>query len=268
MKPTAATERELRDLSPTLRIRVRALIEACPYPLGITSAWRSPEEQMRLYRAWRAYKAYRDGRGPWAPKANPANPPGVTKHDDTGPDGEPASNAADLRYPGARGTRQRAECVAWVHANAHEFGLHFPIRSEDWHAESNGRPYSPPAPVAPEEDDVPLTAAEKNEVAELAASKAYSRLHPEIVLVLHGSDKGHIGIDQLKEQLDGLAPRLVTADGRKVCLVSPATGAVHVVNPVELAAWRAAGVISRDAKPQTISPEHMAALEQAAQVRR
>lgn len=125
------TARELNDLSPDLRVRVAELIKACPYSLGITSAWRSREEQQRLYDGYKAGK----------PGFHPANPPGTSKHEDSGPNGEPASNACDLDYPDGSA---RAEAVQWVHRRAASFGLCFPIRREDWHAESNGRPYSPP----------------------------------------------------------------------------------------------------------------------------
>jgi hypothetical protein len=247
--PSAATRRKLDQLHPDLRARVEQLILACPFPLGITSAWRSQAEQQRLYDGWKAGK----------PGYAPANPPGTSKHENT-PE-KPAALAADIDYPDD--PEQRALTVRWVHRHAADFGLHFPIRREDWHAESNGRPYTPP-----QEDDVPLTTAEKNEIAELAASKAYAKLHPEIVLVLHGGTGGQIGIDQLKAQLDSLAPKLVTADGVKVCMVTPATGAVHVLSQTELAAWRAVGAVSPKAVPQKISAEQMAALEQAAAGRR
>lgn len=136
MKPDARAERELRDLSDTLRPRVRALIEACPVPLSITSAWRSRAEQQRLYDGWRARR----------PGFNPANPPGMSRHEDTD-GGRPAANAADLDYPNGSG---RAFGVAWAHQHAARFGLHFPIRREDWHVESNGRPFTPPQ----EDDDM------------------------------------------------------------------------------------------------------------------
>lgn len=130
MKPSPRTESELQDLDPDLERRVRALIEACPYQIGITSAWRSREEQERLYRAYKA------GRG------NPANPPGMSKHEWVAKDGSPASGAADLDYPDGP---LRAEAVTWVHRRAASFGLCFPIRREDWHCESNGKPYIPPS---------------------------------------------------------------------------------------------------------------------------
>lgn len=160
---TASTERELADLAPDLRVRVRALIEACPHPLGITSAWRSRAEQQRLYDGWRARK----------PGFNPANPPGRSKHEHTSPRGKqppagrPAADAADLTL---------TAWGHWVHENAHRFGLHFPIRpnpqartparrrGEPWHVESNGKPYNPPEEDVTTDDIKAIAAAVRAEV--------------------------------------------------------------------------------------------------------
>ena len=127
---------KLDDLHPDLRKRVRALQKAAPWPIGITSGYRSTQRQRELWEAWQR----RD------PGANPANRPGTSKHERT-LDGKPAAEAVDLDFPGARGSKAHAEAVAWVHGNAHLFGLHFPIRREDWHAESNGRPFDPSPPA-------------------------------------------------------------------------------------------------------------------------
>ena len=150
---------ELADLSADLHPRIAALIagaKASGHDVGITSAWRSYDEQQRLYSGCKARR----------PGFNPANPPGMSKHEDTDGD-RPASNACDLRYP-PRGTTARAAAVRWVHGNAAGFGLHFPIRREDWHVESNGRPYEPRVDVPTEEDDV--TPADIEKVAQRAAS--------------------------------------------------------------------------------------------------
>lgn len=118
------TKAELLDLNPDLRKRIHDLIEDSPYRVRITSSWRSYAEQKRLYDGWVARK----------PGFNPASPPGRSKHEKTGPNGEPASEACDLRYYSTNGTR-------WVHENASKYGLKFPIAKENWHAESNGKPY-------------------------------------------------------------------------------------------------------------------------------
>jgi hypothetical protein len=119
-----------------------------------------------------------------------------------------------------------------------------------------------------EEDDMPVSEEQIDQIAAEAAARAFERINPSLSLILHGSDKGHVGIDQLKAQLDALAPQLATGDGVKVYLVTPATGAVHVLTQTELAAWRAVGLISPAAKPKKITPEQVAALEQAAAGRR
>lgn len=117
-------ESELQDLNPDLRNRIQDLIENSPYRVGITSSWRSYDEQKRLYDGWVARK----------PGYNPANPPGRSKHEKVDANGNPASEACDLKYYSVNGRR-------WVHNNAAEYGLKFPIAKENWHAESNGRPY-------------------------------------------------------------------------------------------------------------------------------
>lgn len=117
---------ELNDLEPKLREKIAALIEDCPHKVGITSSWRSPAEQKRLYDGWVARK----------PGFNPANPPGRSKHEKVGSKGEPASQACDLNY-------SSTAAVVWVHKNADDYGIHFPISKENWHAESNGQPYKP-----------------------------------------------------------------------------------------------------------------------------
>lgn len=118
------TRRELQDLNPDLRNRIRDLIEDSPYRVGITSSWRSYAEQKRLYDGWVARK----------PGFNPANPPGRSKHEKVDSNGNPASEACDLKYYSTNGQE-------WVHRNATKYGLKFPISKENWHAESNGRPY-------------------------------------------------------------------------------------------------------------------------------
>lgn len=188
MRPTAATRRELADLSADLRPRVEALILAAPMRVGITSAWRSYDEQKRLYDGWKTY-----GR----PRFNPANPPGVSKHEHTA-NGQPAADAADLRYPGSRGTKERAAAVAWVHGNAANFGLHFPIRREDWHAESNGRPFraDPPQPE-PVEDDVALSDDDKKWLTATITQIADDRLR--ILLRAEKADGTPTGHDNLRQ---------------------------------------------------------------------
>lgn len=103
--------------------------------LGITSAYRSPETQARLWEeALNKYGSASEARK-WVA------PPGNSQHNH--------GNAVDLKYlsPAAQ---------AWVHANAGNYGLAFPLGNEPWHIElatARGRPpatmqaYAPsPAP--------------------------------------------------------------------------------------------------------------------------
>lgn len=182
MALSARTQRELADLSPDLRKRVQALIEACPHSIGITSAWRSRAEQQRLYEGWKKR----------LPGFNPANPPGVSKHEHTLPDGRPGANACDLSYPGGK------KAVAWAHEHAAEFGLHFPIRRENWHAESNGRPFQEPEPAAPpiEEDDV-LNADDKKWLTATIDTLLNNKLR--IILRGEGPDGKPTGHDNLRQ---------------------------------------------------------------------
>lgn len=191
MKLSAKAEREARDLSVDLGRRVRALIEASPYAIGITSAWRSYAEQKRLYDGWKAYQAYLNGVGPKVPKFNPANPPGRSKHEAVSADGLPASEACDLSYPGG------AKAVAWAHEHAADFGLHFPIARENWHAESNGEPYDPP-----EEDDVALSDDDKKWLTAMVDKR--------IALVIRGDKTHPDNLKAVREELAALAAKKET----------------------------------------------------------
>lgn len=101
--------------------------------LGITSGYRSPETQERLWQdALRKYGSEAEARK-WVA------PPGKSQHNH--------GNAADLEYasPAAR---------EWVHQNAGKYGLAFPLGNEDWHVElagvrGQGGKTSAPATSAP-----------------------------------------------------------------------------------------------------------------------
>lgn len=82
--------------------------------LGITSGYRSPETQERLWReALAKYGSEAEARK-WVA------PPGRSQHNH--------GNAADLKYlsPAAQ---------EWVHQNAGQYGLAFPLSNEPWHVE-------------------------------------------------------------------------------------------------------------------------------------
>jgi hypothetical protein len=85
--------------------------------LGITSGYRSPEVQQRLWEeALAKYGSEAEARK-WVA------PPGKSQHNH--------GNAADLEFmsPAAQ---------EWVHANAERYGLAFPLSNEAWHVELAG----------------------------------------------------------------------------------------------------------------------------------
>jgi hypothetical protein len=86
--------------------KLRAAFAADPAPCHIGSGFRSYAEQARLYRE----------------KPGLAAPPGHSNHE--------KGLAADLSCKG--------DGLAWLHAHAHEYGLHFPMSHEAWHIEPAG----------------------------------------------------------------------------------------------------------------------------------
>lgn len=104
----------LEGVQPALASAYQALVAASPYKLGITSAWRSDEQQVKLW------NAYQNGTGNLAAKPESLGGPG-SNHTRGG--------AIDIEF------YDNPEAVAWVHANAAKFGIHFPVQGENWHAE-------------------------------------------------------------------------------------------------------------------------------------
>lgn len=128
------TRSRLDQLDDELDRRITALIEDCPYKVTVNSSWRSSAKQAELY------AKYLNGTG------NLAARPGTSLHEKT-KNGAPASQAVDLNYQG------NAKCIAWIHENAKDYGLHFPVRGENWHAQcTTSAPIvdlDPPKPVRP-----------------------------------------------------------------------------------------------------------------------
>lgn len=96
--------------------------------IGITSGYRSPEVQQRLWEeALAKYGSEAEARK-WVA------PPGKSQHNH--------GNAADLKFmsPAAQ---------EWVHANAERYGLAFPLSNEAWHVELAGARGQPTAAAAP-----------------------------------------------------------------------------------------------------------------------
>lgn len=93
--------------------------------LGIGSGWRSNERQKELFE-----KSDKTGK-------MVAYPAGYEKPDGTIAKGSNHlhGRAADLTYNGARLDKAPAEVREWVHANAGNYGLRFPMSWEAWHIE-------------------------------------------------------------------------------------------------------------------------------------
>lgn len=96
--------------------------------VGITSGYRSPEVQQRLWEE--ALVKY----GSEAEARKWVAPPGKSQHNH--------GNAADLEFmsPAAQ---------EWVHQNAERYGLAFPLSNEAWHLEMAGARDGQPQGAAP-----------------------------------------------------------------------------------------------------------------------
>lgn len=111
----------LEGLDPTFRQRLETMQDAMPpelrQDLGAISGYRSVEHQQRLWDdALERYGSPEAARQ-WVA------PPGRSNHNH--------GNAVDLSY-------QSDAAREWVHENAGEFGLHFPMSWENWHIEPIG----------------------------------------------------------------------------------------------------------------------------------
>lgn len=116
------TRAKLDQCADELDRRLTALLTACPYDVTVNNSWRSSAKQAELYARYLA------GTGNLAAK------PGRSRHERVH-GGKPAAEAADLRYPGGKGTQLYKDAVAWIHEHAPSYGLHFPVRGENWHIE-------------------------------------------------------------------------------------------------------------------------------------
>lgn len=122
---------------------IQRMIAASGGKISVRSGRRSPERQAQLWAE--AVKKYGDPEiaDNWVAR------PGHSKHE--------VGLAADLAYADAA-------AKSWAHQNAAQFGIHFPLANEDWHAELMGtrggetpKGSSPvgagPTPVPTGEDD-------------------------------------------------------------------------------------------------------------------
>lgn len=110
-----------------------AMLQAAPEDIkvGITSGYRSPEVQARLWEEALAKYGSEEEARKWVA------PPGKSQHNH--------GNAADLKYlsDGAQD---------WVHDNAGNYGLAFPLGNEPWHVElasARGEPHGHDQTAAP-----------------------------------------------------------------------------------------------------------------------
>lgn len=130
----------ISGLNPAFSQAMTSLYNAAPpqvqAELGLTSAYRSPEVQRKLYEA-----SDKSGKMVAAP--------GKSKHN--------FGTAADLAGFGLKGSGGVSpETKAWVHQNAGKFGLTFPMDYEPWHIQladaagagaGAGAPPQAPAPA-------------------------------------------------------------------------------------------------------------------------
>ena len=112
--PTVAVDR----LNPAFAASLAKMFDALPPELKsavrINSAFRTPERQAELYQAAVQKYGSEDAARKWVA------PPGRSRHN--------MGAAVDLKY-------LSPEAKEYVHANAQNFGLRFPMAHEDWHIE-------------------------------------------------------------------------------------------------------------------------------------
>lgn len=134
---TKGRDSDILDMQAPLVGGIAALIRAAPPEiaagLGVLSGTRSIERQQALWQdALAKYGSAAEARK-WVA------PPGNSQHNH--------GNAADLSFNGRSLRHAPPEVVAWVHENAAQFGLHFPLSNENWHVEPLGtrgtQPFQP-----------------------------------------------------------------------------------------------------------------------------
>lgn len=107
---------KFKGLGPDFTPRLMKFMQDNPHPIGLTSGFRTSDEQADLY----------------ARKPGLAAPPGHSNHE--------KGLAGDLNYYGNNEARD------WAHANADKYGLRFPMlganggKNEPWHVEPADKP--------------------------------------------------------------------------------------------------------------------------------
>lgn len=135
----------VQNLDPELGGRLANLFAAAPPEirdkLGVYSGYRSVEHQTELFNAAVVKYGSVAAARKWV-----APPPGVA--------GSKGSNhnfglAADVAYNGASLAKAPPDVVKWLHDNAPNYGLSFPLNNENWHIEpSEVRQHKPLAPLS------------------------------------------------------------------------------------------------------------------------
>ncbi|WP_246649967.1 transglycosylase SLT domain-containing protein [Rhizobium laguerreae] len=114
-------------LQDTFAVKLSRMLQSAPpeirESLGVFSGARSNERQAELWQA--ALKKYGsiDEARRWVA------PPGKSEHNH--------GNAADLSYNGQSLANAPADVVKWLHDNAGQYGLKFPLGNENWHIEDD-----------------------------------------------------------------------------------------------------------------------------------
>lgn len=122
-------------------VKLSRLIQSAPPEmrdkLGIYSGARSVERQAELWQeALKKYGSAEEARK-WVA------PPGNSEHNH--------GNAADLSFNGTSLANAPDDVVKWLHDNAGQYGLKFPLGNENWHIEDDGtRGGKPSTTVAPD----------------------------------------------------------------------------------------------------------------------
>lgn len=101
-------------VNPQFNAALQRMISESGGRIKIGNSYRSPERQAQLWEA--ALRKY----GSAAKARKWVAPPGKSNHG--------RGLAADLKYVDK-------SAIAWAHANAKRYGLHFPLSNENWHVE-------------------------------------------------------------------------------------------------------------------------------------
>lgn len=118
----------VEGMNPEFRTRLAKMMRSAPPEigqyLGIYSGYRSKERQAELFNA--AVKKY----GSEAAARKWVAKPGHSRHQH--------GTAVDIAYKGQSLKHAPRHVIEWLHENASQYGLHFPLSWENWHVEMMG----------------------------------------------------------------------------------------------------------------------------------